>query len=127
LIEGVVVLGRVLSGRGKTPLSGSFQPVSAGSDPFQFESFPMYGDVMTEPAQRGQMFGIVVASVGAGLDVVDLEPIAGMVSFDGAAPVSSQDVSSDLVRNRLRRAQIEQLPVVSHADHFDHTITQDLL
>jgi hypothetical protein len=69
----------------------------------------MYWDVMTEPADSGQVVRIMIPASGPRIDVMDLEPIAGMVPFDGATPVPGQDESSDLVRNRLRRAQVEQL------------------
>jgi hypothetical protein len=71
------------------------------------EPFSVYGDVMAEPADGGQELRIVIPASGSRVDVVDLEAIAGMVPFDGAAPVPGQDVSSDLVGNGPRRAQIE--------------------
>jgi hypothetical protein len=94
-------IGEVLSGRGKTPLARSFQPVSAGSDPFQFESFSVDGDVMAVPAHGGQLLRIMIPTSGTRVDVMDLEPIAGMVPFDGATTVSGEDESSDLVGNGL--------------------------
>jgi hypothetical protein len=64
---------------------------------------------MAVPAQGGEKLRIVISPVGAGVDVMDLEPVAGMVPFDGAAAVSGQDESSDLFGNGPRRAQVEEL------------------
>jgi hypothetical protein len=47
-----------VSGRGKAPLSGSFQADSAGPDPIYVEVFPMYGDVVVVPAEGDQIVGI---------------------------------------------------------------------
>jgi hypothetical protein len=64
---------------------------------------------MAVPAHGGQVLRIVIPTFGAGVDVMDLEPIAGMVPFDGATAVSGQDETSDLVGNGLRPAQVEEL------------------
>jgi hypothetical protein len=67
----------------------------------QLEPFSVYGDVMAVPAQGGELLGIMISASGSRVDVMDLEPVAGMVPFDGATPVSGQDESSDLFGNGL--------------------------
>jgi hypothetical protein len=72
------------------------------------------------------MLRIMISASGSGVDVMDLEPIAGMVPFDGAAPVPGQDVSSDPVGNGPRGAQVEQLSFLTDPDHFNDSVAEDL-
>jgi hypothetical protein len=51
-------VGRVLAGRGKAPLSRSFQPDSGGSGPFDLEPFSVYGNVVVIPAEGDQVVGV---------------------------------------------------------------------
>ena len=52
-----------LSGRGKTPLSGSFQSDSGGTESDDLESFTVYGDVMVEPAEGDQIVRIGLSAM----------------------------------------------------------------
>ena len=52
------------------------------------------GDVVVEPAEGGEVVGVVVASACPGVDVVGLEPVAAGAAVDGAATVAPQHVAA---------------------------------
>ena len=55
------------------------------------------GDVVVVPAEGDQVVGVVVAAVGSLADVVGLEPVAAVASFDGTSVlVSPGDVAADV-------------------------------
>ena len=64
---------------------GAFLRWTVGVDA---ESQPMYHDVVVEPAQCGEVVGVMCAAVGSEVDVVDLEPVAGVAAGDGATTVA---------------------------------------
>ena len=54
-------------------------------DRLEGESCLVDGDVVVEPAECGEVVGVVVAVVGSVFDVVGLEPVAAGAAGDGAA------------------------------------------
>ena len=55
------------------------------------------GDVMMKPAEGDQVVGVVVAAVGSLADVVGLESVAAVASFDGTSVlVPPLEVAADV-------------------------------
>ena len=50
----------------------------------------VYGDVVVEPAQGGEVLCGVCPALGYGDDVVDFEPVCGGASVDGASVVAGE-------------------------------------
>ena len=48
------------------------------------------GDMVVPPAQRGEVPNIMSASLAAGNNMVDLEPIAANASINSATPITKQ-------------------------------------
>lgn len=57
------------------------------------------GDVVVEPAESGEVVGVVVAVVVAVLDVVRLEPVAASAAGDGAPAVAPGYEAADCWRD----------------------------
>jgi len=53
------------------------------------------GDVVVPPAEGGEVFEVVGASLAAGNDVVDFEAVSGSASVDGAPSVSAENEASE--------------------------------
>ena len=65
------------------------------------------GYVMVKPAEECEVVGVVVAAVGSLLDVVGLEPVAAVASFDGTLVlVPVLDVAADRAGDCLSHIRI---------------------
>ena len=89
-----------MSGRGKAPLSRSFQSDPAGADPDDLEAFTVYGDVMMEPTERNEIGGVGTATMGPGSGVMDLQTVLGGASFDSASTIPIENMTSQLPVDR---------------------------
>ena len=65
------------------------------------------GDVVVVPAEGDEVVGVVVAAVGSLPDVVGLEPVGAVASFDGALPlISPLHVAADVAGDGFSHIRI---------------------
>lgn len=63
---------------------------------------PVYHDVMVEPAQGGQILGVMVTTGSSRSNVMGLEPVARPAPIDGAGPVPPRHQTTQRRWNRPR-------------------------
>ncbi len=74
-------------------------------------------DVVVPPAQRGEVLHIVGASLTAGDNVVDLEPVAALASINSATPVTKQHETSYFGGNHPTSGTHKRGPARTLIDH----------
>ena len=77
-------------------------------------------NVVMPPAQRGEVLHVMGASLAAGNNVVDLEPVAAPASINSATPVTKQHETSYFGRNHPTSGTHNRGPARTLIDHdFD--------
>ena len=85
------------------------------------------GDVVVEPAQGGEVVGVVGSAVAVGDDVVGLEPVAGVTPGDGASAVSVEHGAAYRWGDGATvRGGGDGFAVVE-ADDLDRSVAEDLV
>ena len=85
------------------------------------------GDVVVVPAEGDEVVGVVVAAVGTLADVVGLEPVAAVASFDGASVlVPPGDVAADVAGDGFSPIRICHRVEAVGDDHPDLAGAEDL-
>jgi hypothetical protein len=116
-----------LSGRGKTPLSGSFQSYAGETESDDLEAFAVYGDVVVIPAEGDQIVGIGLSTVGPGDDMVDLQAITEGTAVDSATSVTVENMPSQVSAHGSGSAsQVEWFAFLGEADQIDIPVTENL-
>ncbi len=84
------------------------------------------GNVVVPPAQRGEVLHVVGASLAAGNNMVDLEPVTAPASINSATPVTKQNEASYFGGNHPCSGTHNRGPARTLIDHyFDGAFTQD--
>ncbi len=76
------------------------------------------GNVVVPPAQRGEVLHVMGASLAAGNDVVDLEPVAAPTSINSATVVTKQHETSYFGRNHPSSGTHNRGPARTLINHY---------